>query len=161
METGYIGETFTHPGGSVSVGIPVVTVKGGTVAAGLQIGAYIHPRNHVGFFALSYGEFIRPERRSFGFSLRLLGGYYHTWPDGPLYTNDGTGGAMETPNTGRPHLGIGLDAGWRFPGLSAGPFIPIIRIAVLGEYPYNGYLLPHLAVGLGFTGTFGHGKTAE
>jgi len=132
---------------------PVADMKGHTVLAGLTVGSYIHPRNHTGLFTLVYGELLRPPRAHVRFSVRLMAGYYHTWPDGTLYGFDDGGALVVVPNTGSAHLGVGCDLGWRLSGLSFMGLTPFIRCILMGEYPYNGYLLPHPGISVGLLGT--------
>jgi len=148
-EAGYFGETLTHPGGYAAIGVPVYEKSDHILVTGLFVGSYIHPRNHTGLFGLAYGELVRPPRGFSRFSIRVMAGYYHTWPEGVLYGTGTDGSAVEIPNTGSPRAGFGIDAGWYFSGLSFGGFVPSVRLTCLLEYPYNGYLLPHLGIGIG------------
>jgi len=151
FEAGYFGETLTHPGGYMAAGIPVYNRAQHLIVTGVYVGSYIHPRNHIGLLGLARGELIRPPRRIYRFSAGLLAGYYHTWPDGTMYGPGQDGTVTIISNTGTPHFGFGFDVGWHIHGLAFSGITPALRLTCLFEYPYNGFALPHFAMGVGIS----------
>jgi hypothetical protein len=73
---------------------------------------------------------------------------------GDIYTVDDTGNVSEKPNFGRPHfmpsIKIGL-LGWDFRKKTNVPLRLNADIVGFGQYPFNSYMMPHLAIKIGGT----------
>ena len=147
----YFGETFFHPGIEIAYENTFYRSFNFTVS----IGTYIHQRNHAGLF-LNSGLNWRhtfPIGYSMEFGLGL--GYLHTWEHGgSTYTVDKDGNVSAKPKYGRPKfmpsIKLGL-LGWDFRKKTEMPLRLNGDIIIFGQYPYNNYILPHLALKLGGT----------
>lgn len=155
LTVAYFGEMATHPG--LLLGTEHKAWEAGWHRAFLSahVGGYRHPGNHVGLFlegALGY-------RLTFpsGLSLEsLIGmGYLHTLLDGQVFTA-GPSGVEAVTDWGRPAwmpsvtLGCGIDG----TGLGLADTRLFTRLHVFGQYPYNAYVLPHVATQVGLTWNF-------
>lgn len=147
----YFGETLTHPG--IEIGYEINFYKALIFTA--SIGTYIHQRNHVGLF-LSSGLNWR-HTFSIGYSMEFgLGlGYLHTWAHGGnIYTVDDNGNVSLKQNFGRPHfmpiVRLGL-LGWDFRKKTNIPLRLNADIIGFGQYPFNSFMMPHVAIRIGGT----------
>jgi len=147
----YFGETITHPG--IEIGYENTFYKGFNFTA--SIGTYIHQRNHVGLF-LSTGLNWR-HTFSFGYSMEFgLGtGYLHTWEHGgDTYIVNDNGNVSIKPKYGHPHfmpiVKISL-LGWDFRKKTKIPLRLNADIIGFGQYPFNSYMMPHIALRIGGT----------
>jgi len=147
----YFGEMIVHPG--IEIGYENTFYKWFNYTA--SIGTYVHQRNHVGLF-LSAGinwRYTFPIGYSMEFGLGL--GYLHTWEHGgDVYIVDDNGNVSVKPKYGRPHfmpsVKLGL-LGWDLRKKSNIPIRINTDIIVFGQYPFNNYLLPHVALKIGVT----------
>jgi hypothetical protein len=147
----YFGETLVHPGFVIGYENNFFRSFNFTVS----IGTYIHYRNHAGLF-LNAGlnwrhTFPIGYSMEFGFGL----GYLHTWVHGGnIYIVDDDGNVSIKPNRGRPHfmpsLKIGL-LGWDFRKRTEIPLRLNADIIIFGRYPFNNFILPHVAMRIGGT----------
>ena len=147
----YFGETFAHPG--VQAGYENNFFRKFIFTA--SMGTRIHQRNHAGFFLSSGVDW----RHTFGFGYSMefgLGlGYLHTWVHGgKIYVVDDGGKVSSKSNYGRSHfmpsIKIGL-IGWDFRQKTNLPLRLNADIIAFGRYPFNNYMLPHVAIKLGGT----------
>jgi hypothetical protein len=147
----YFGETFSNPG--IEIGYENTFYKGFNFTA--SIGTYIHQRNHVGLFLCSGLNWRHTFPIGYSMEFGLALGYLHTWAHGgKIYTVDNNGNISEKPNYGRPHfmpmVKLGL-LGWDFRKKANIPLRLNADIVGFGQYPFNTYLLPHIAVKIGGT----------
>jgi len=121
------------------------------LAGALVIGAYIHPRNHVGLFTRF--DLINRVTGRAGLVGELVAsaGYLASIPHGDVYGYDEFGDVIVLENITRHKfiVGIGLGSGWDFSKNGGASFIMSARLNTFFEYPFNGYFLPHAAVELG------------
>ncbi len=82
-------------------------------------------------------------------------GYYHSWTDAVVYSGvNKNGNLIKSPNYGFSHLMINgylTIFGWDFEKLTGVPLLFHIRSGFLAEYPYNNFMMPHVATYIGFT----------
>ncbi|MNS11055.1 hypothetical protein D3C72_425860 [compost metagenome] len=149
----YFGETVTHPG--LLVGTEHKAWEAGWHRAFLaaNMGGYRHPGNHTGLFldgGLGYRLTL-----PVGLSLEAMAGlgYLHTVLDGRVFAPGPNGGVEAVTDLGRPAwmpsaaVGVGLDAG----GLGLPGSRVFTRLQLFGQYPFNTYVLPHVALQVGLT----------
>jgi hypothetical protein len=141
----YFGETISHPGISVRVDYGLFETGGYRLSLSGTAGWYLHRRNHNAFF-LAGGA-----RNSLASSFGLFGdfdleaGIISAAPDGAVYANEGgTVQAVPVRRDIRFLLMTGIGGGWKIPGFAGLPLAPYLRLGAFGEYPFNGYLYPHL-----------------
>lgn len=149
LTAGYYGETVTHPGLLVGVEQGLGPLAGGEVLTAGHLGFYAHP---------GYAD-VRFARTELALRWKLPGafdleaaagiGLMQSRAAGDLYVASSTGAPERTFDLGRPAwmpaLALGVGRTWEGLGRSFG------RLEVFGQYPYNGYLLPHAALSLGWT----------
>ena len=147
----YLGETVSHPGLVVGIVHPLSQSSWYQLGVSLDIGGYVHPRNH-------YAAFLRSSlsnRITAGFGLYAeLGfgaGFFHTWAAGEVFARQLDGCIAKIANYGYPHAMISADLniGFDFAKLDILPLGVFLGLSVLGEYPFNGFLLPHVAAQAG------------
>ena len=151
INVSYFGDTIINPG--IEIGYENTFFR--SLNFTVSIGSYIHQRNHAGLF-LNTGLNWRhtfPIGYSMEFGLGL--GYMHTWPHGGnIYTVDGSDNVSVKPNYGRPHfmpsVKLGL-LGWDFRKKTNIPLRLNSDIIIFGQYPFNNYMLPHIALKIGGT----------
>jgi hypothetical protein len=147
----YFGETIVHPG--VYIGSEHSLNNAFIVSLG--IGTYLHYRHHRGFFV--YGIINWRKTFSFGYGMEYgFGlGYLHTWEHGgKTYVVDDYGNVREKNNWGRPSLMPILRLGvfnWDFRKNTNMPLRLFYDIVIFGQYPYNNYIMPHIALKIGGT----------
>jgi hypothetical protein len=145
----YYGETITRPGLLVGVALPLGEWSGHELNVPIEAGFYVHVRNHTGIF-LGTGIAYR-YRFEAGFHLdtKLTVGGMLSIPAAPLYgVTDGRVEALPLMAFLRIMPSFGIGCGWDFRG-SGLPIDAFVGFHVFGEYPFNSYLLPHLAVTTG------------
>jgi hypothetical protein len=147
----YFGETVTHPGLTIGIEYAIVDKGWYRLAFSAQVGGYYHRRNHVGAF-IDAG-LVNRFTSSFGlFGDAALGvGYLHTWVDGATYSRQTDGNVGRVAGYGLPHLKVTGDfrAGYDLSGLSGFPGGVFMGLSIFGEYPFNGFFLPHAALQTG------------
>jgi len=147
----YFGETILHPG--IEIGYENTFYKGFNYTA--SIGTYIHQRNHVGLF-LSGGLNWR-HTFSFGYSPEIgLGlGYLHTWEHGgSTYKVDDDGNVSIKQKYGHPHFMPSIKLGvfgWDLREKTNIPMRINADAIAFGQYPFNNYILPNVALKVGVT----------
>ena len=146
----YFGEMFTHPGIIAGCELGLVSGSGHSLFTTLNLGSYIHRRNHIPVFAAA--ELGYRYTFNSGFNLHVLAGagYFHKFLDAPIFSLS-DGGPVEIPNTGSPHLMVSasLGLGWNLSKKSSVPLDLFLRAQVFGEYPFNSYILLHPVLQLG------------
>ena len=147
----YFGETVTRPGFVIGYEKAFHRLFYVTVS----LGTYVHQRNHTGLFlsaALNWRHaFSSGYSPQFGIGL----GYLHTWEHGgPTYTVGDDGNVSIRPRTGRPHfmpsVKLGL-FGWDFRQRTSIPMRINTDIIMFGQYPFNNFILPRVALRVGAT----------
>ena len=147
----YCGETATHPGLVVGMEYGLIETNWYRLSIAAQIGGYYHHRNHTGLFI----ETILSNRATTAFGLYgEIGvgvGYLHTWSAGDVYARQAGGGIALVENTGRAHVKLTGDirSGFDFSKNQILPGGVFMGLALFGEYPFNGFMLPHAALQTG------------
>ncbi|MFN3430562.1 MAG: hypothetical protein ACK46X_11475 [Candidatus Sericytochromatia bacterium] len=155
LTVAYFGEMGTHPGLLLGTEHTAWVAGWHRTFLSANVGGYRHPGNHVGLFldaALGY-------RLNFptGFSLEsMIGmGYLHTLLDGQVYSA-GPAGVEAVTDWGRPAWMPSMTVGAGIEGARLGfertRFFT--RLQLFGQYPYNAYILPHVATQVGLTWNF-------
>jgi len=151
VHAGYFGEMGVHPGGTIGAGAEFLKAGRYSMAGEFSVFSYIHPLNHTAFAVR--GDWVHrvTGKRGLSGEAGISLGYMHTWSRGDIYVQADDGTIAQSTNTGWPHLYTGLFIGTaldlRRP--AAMPLAPYFRTLCFFEYPYNGFLLPHLAFELG------------
>ncbi len=152
LSLAYVGEWVGHPGFAIGAEYPLRVNERESYAlfGAFSGGAYFHDQSHNAlFFDLTMGNRFTTPVGYFG-EVLLGAGYLHTWPDGTVYTGvDATGALIEKEHRGDPHLKVNLSLGllgWDFGKRTALPLRSVVRLALFGEYPYNDFMLPHVAL---------------
>lgn len=156
----YYGEWISQPGFTLGAEYLICENEKESVKlfTALSGGGYFHDQNHNAFFADSYiGSRFTTPVGYFG-DILLGAGYLHTWPDGVVYTGvDSEGNLIEKDHPGDPHLKLNVSfgfLGWDFSKRTDLPVTAVARMALFGEYPYNDFVLPHVALQIEFTYRF-------
>jgi len=151
INVSYFGESLIHPG--IEIGYENTFFKSFNFTVG--IGAYIHQRNHVGLFVNTGINWRHtfPIGYSMEFGLGL--GYLHTWEHGGnTYIVDDSGNVSIKSKYGRPNfmptVKLGL-LGWDFQKKAGIPLRINADILIFGQYPFNNYVMPHVALKTGVT----------
>jgi hypothetical protein len=145
LDASYLGELGTHPGAAAA--LDWQPSPSGPVVGAL-LGGYRHPGNSFGARAELHAGYRLQLPWDFALELVAGAGYLHTVVDGTLY--DAT--TLEpVTDFGRPSFSpsLALGAWWRSGFLRAGAF---------GQYPFNGRVLVHPTVELGFSFDLGGGR---
>lgn len=156
VSVSYFGEMIAHPGIKVGLGYSLYSNDWYELNISTNLGFYLHRNNYRGLLlSLETGNRFTSNFGLFGdFDLGI--GYLHTWTDGRTYNRSKDGEIKELRNPGYPHfLLIGsLGPGWNFSKKTALPIQAHFYLSIFGEYPFNGYMLPHAAIQLGLTYKF-------
>lgn len=148
----YFGELLAHPGLVVGAELHPIQRGGFTLVTGLDLGFYVHPRNHAGLFLTPTVAARYTGQSGISTSLVLGVGYLHTWADGTVYvpTEDGRAESIAF-DAGWPHLmpSAGIDVGYDFRRRKVAPLRAFFRLEAFGEYPFNNAFLIHAASRLG------------
>ena len=141
---------FTNPGISLGIDRSIALRGGSEIYVPLNLTFYLHPKNSRVFY-LNAGIGYRLQSRGRFFAAgSLCLGYLHSFVDGDLYTGNGgaVGRVRDHGQAGfMPYvdLRLGLDRlDGRFRRLA-----PYVQVMAFGQYPYNGYVLPHFGFQLG------------
>jgi hypothetical protein len=151
LSLAYFGETLSHPGAIVGTELGLASDDRHALLVTLNVGSYLHLKNHVGVFASS--ELAYRLTLPVGLVLEaMIGlGYLHTFLQGALYAADATGAVHAVTDVGRPafmptaSLGVGLDLAQK----QGPPLTAFVRLTGFGQYPFNERMLPHAAVQVG------------
>ncbi|TFG60266.1 MAG: hypothetical protein E4H36_12375 [Spirochaetales bacterium] len=148
LSVSYFGEMITHPGFSLGLEYRLYSTAWYELALAGRAGWYIHIRNHqAAFFEPGIVNRFTAKPGFFGDLLIGLGCLVRS-PDGDVYVSDAAGNTVPGTVPLHPRLvfsafiGGGLDFGRQ----TAAPLSYYIRAGVFGEYPYNGFMLPHPAL---------------
>ena len=151
LNVSYFGESLIHPGIEISYENTFLKTFNFTIG----IGTYIHQRNHVGLFVNAGINWRHtfPIGYSMEFGLGL--GYLHTWEHGgDTYIADDSGNVSVKSKFGRPNfmptVKLGL-FGWDFRKRTGIPLRINSDIIIFGQYPFNNYMMPHVALKTGVT----------
>jgi hypothetical protein len=151
LSVAFFGETLSHPGISVNIEYGLLNAGSYSLSLAAETGWYVHPRNHSAFF-LGGGISNRLSGSSpLWCDLALLGAYLSSVPDGEVYSRDANGlvAPAGAPVGNKLMVLARIGAGFAI-GPSSGIHVsPYLRLGVFGEYPFNGYLYPHLFVETG------------
>ncbi|MDC7225036.1 MAG: hypothetical protein PQJ60_14905 [Spirochaetales bacterium] len=151
LSVAYFGEFITHPGLVVSLEMPFHTSKGHECFATVRGGGYYHYMNHKALFIGSELGYRYTFKN--GLDLHALAGvnYMHKFLDGDIYEMTDSGEVDEVTDYGSSHFmpNIACGFGYTFAQDSSHPTNLYFRAELFGEYPYNTYMLPHVAATLG------------
>lgn len=149
LTVGYYGETVTHPGLLLGAEQRIAPLAGADLLTTGHLGAYVHPGYAQVFFARSELALRWPLPGAFDIEAAAGLGVMQSRVDGDLYAVGPTGAPERTFDLGRPawmpSLALGVGRTWDHFGRAFG------RLELFGQYPYNGYVLPHAALSLGWT----------
>ncbi len=151
VETGYFGETVTHPGVTVSLGMNLFSNEWYSISPKIKMGWYIHRRNHHGL-QLSAGLLQKAYLPGgLGMELESLVGLLNTIPDGEVLQYDDQGDLVQDAALWNPKLMISASWGIHYSLMAASsiPVEPFIRVGAFLEYPFNSLWLPHAVVETG------------
>lgn len=154
VSVSYFGDLITHPGAVVSVEQSILPGRYQLVGS-LNLGGYIHKRNHTALFTnLQIGQ--RYRFRSGFYLEQFVGlGYFRSYLNGDgIYEVSSTGVASQAANPGRGYVMpiINVGAGWDLSHRrNAIPLRLFVRPTLFWQAPFNGYSLPHLALQVGAT----------
>lgn len=112
-----------------------------------EIDSYYHPRFATALFLeTGFGYRVTLGKSAF-LDARIGVGYLHGFFGGPVY--DAKGGRL--PNYGLPNAMPLFELGSGFNLRSDGPLrlSPFLRLVAFGRYPFNGMILPRVALELG------------
>ena len=152
---GYLGEWFTHPGLGIDAHVPVVMKGPYVLRLGVNAAGYVHPGNHRATWFGARSIHRLGEAQGVFFDAVLGFAYLRTWPGGDVYSLNEADEVTLSRGNGQSHLmpEAYLGLGWG-PGKAGerqgAPWRVTLRLGLFGEYPHNGYLLPHLASSLSF-----------
>ena len=149
LSAAYYGETVTHPGLMLGAEHALSPLAGGQLLAAGHLGVYAHPGYAQALFARSELALRWPLPGAFDLEAAAGLGLLHARVAGDLYVVGPSGAPERAFDLGSPalmpSLAFGLGRTWEGFGRSFG------RLEVFGQYPYNGYVLPHAALALGWT----------
>ncbi|MCB9744319.1 MAG: hypothetical protein H6741_13345 [Alphaproteobacteria bacterium] len=140
---GYLGEAVTHPGALLRWETPLQARGPHQLRVGAELGAYWHPRSHVGTFVDARVGWRRSTGAGYSPQLSLGLGYLHAFVAAE---------AANFSNTGRPALMPVLDLGvfgWELD--LGGPARLGLDLRVFGQYPVNHHRVVHPALVLTFS----------
>jgi hypothetical protein len=147
---GYFGQTFTHPGLVANLELEKQQSTKVATLSRLDLGTYLHQRNHLGVFVDAHFG-LRRYRKSGFFTEQYLGiGTLLSFYEGDgVFAKDENGKLRRISSFANPDLmpSVTLGAGYKFKG-EQGPMI-YFRPKVYWQLPYNNLALPHLAVQTG------------
>jgi len=154
----YFGETIIHPG--LYMGSERLLNNAFVVSFG--IGTYLHYRHHQGLFIHANISWRKTFNFGYGVEFGMGLGYLHTWEHGgKTYTVDDYGNVKEKTKWGRPSLMPIIKLGflnWDFRKNINTPLRLFSDIVIFGQYPYNNYIMPHIALKIGGTYYFRTGE---
>jgi hypothetical protein len=141
----YFGEMVIHPGVKAGAEYRFLGGERLSLSVPLYLGWYRHIRNHH-MLSVESGLIVRLSGKgSLYGDLLLSAGYGLRKPDGSIYVDeeDGTIGMDSAPWRSRFLCAAALGIGFNFGKKSVIKLSPFLRLGAYGEYPYNGYVLPH------------------
>ena len=147
----YFGETIIHPG--FEIGYENAFYNGFNFT--VSIGFYIHQRNHTGFYFNSGINWRHTFPVGYSMEFGIGFGYLHTFVHGgDTYTVDDNGDIFVKPNYGRsnfmPLIKLGL-FGWDLRNNAGIPIRINLDVIIFGQFPYNNFIMPHIALKTGTT----------
>jgi len=146
----YFGETIIRPG--FEIGYEHAFYKGFNFTA--SIGGYVHQRNHIGLFINGGVNWRHTFYSGYSPEIGIGVGYLHTWAHGGntyLVDDDGN---VSIKRSGRPHFMPSIKFGvfgWDLRRKTNTPMRINLDAVLFGQYPYNNYIMPHVALKIGFT----------
>ena len=146
----YFGEFISHPGLSVGLQKPLVQKGGYSLQRSFASSYYVHARNHHGLLLTTelINRFTSEKNRFVELGVGL--GYMHTWLQGDVYVRGENYTLPEIMDWGRPHVVVSSSFGYGWESRSSDiPREYFTKLVLFGEYPFNGIVLPHVAVQLG------------
>lgn len=158
LSLAYWGEMLAHPGLSLGIEYPLLQNGPHRVFAAAQAGGYTHPQNHSAWFLLAQAGY-RWHPGNWSLDMTLGVGVMDVWLAGPVYSFAGSDTPVLSNDSGHAAFmpSISLGAGYDLPPGWLNMRKVFVKATVFGEYPYNTYLLPHLALETGIqwqTGDF-------
>ena len=165
----YMGEFLTHPGIVCSINLPVLTNEHNSLSLGARIGGYYHRRNNSAFFIQPTFCWNYIFRNGQSFGMYIGTGYLNSQPIGDNASTAYSFSAdhKEIIETNIPSISsfspvIGINYSGKTVTAALIPCKWSIGLNVFGQYPFNNYFLPHLAIELGIAfGPFNEGTTDE
>lgn len=147
----YFGEFITHPGLKVSLEIPFYKKKGHHWYYTIKGGGYTHCMNHTSLFVGSEVGYRYIFRNGFELNSLLGVAYLHKFLGAEIYKVTDSGELEEVTHYGSPHImpNVNIGFGYTFLKESQNPFTLFSKTEIFGEYPYNTYILPHIALSFG------------
>jgi hypothetical protein len=150
FELVYFSRFLVHPGVGAGVEVTLFSKKRHEITIPTTIAYYVHPHNSRVVLANAGVGYLWHSKRVTFVMASLRAGYMHSFVDGDLY-GERNGKIVELRDSGRPafmpyfDLGVGVD-----PFKSkVHQFSPFLKVMTFGQYPYNGYMLPHFGWILG------------
>ena len=143
----YFGDMITHPGWAAGLEYNFLDDPSHAVILAFDVGMRFQPRNNISWFLLPRFGY----RFTFSFGLYLdifLGaGYLHSFLWGDVYEY-ASGKAVLTKGKSSPYFMPDLNFGFGW-NLSRNGLLPVtfgIKLDAYGQYPYNSYVLPCIAL---------------
>jgi hypothetical protein len=152
LSIAYWGEMVSHPGASLGIEYPLFQSGSHRLFASAQLGGYTHPQNHTALFLLAQAGYLW-QIGNWSLDMALGAGVMDVWLSGPVYGSGNASAPVLINDNGHAAFmpAISIGAGYDLP---AGTWLNMrkvfVKATVFGEYPYNTYLLPHLAFQTGF-----------
>lgn len=151
----YYGETITHPGVKLGVGLPIAEGGWHLAYGAFNLGAFHHERNSDSVFANAELGYQLTFPIGLLVDVAIGAGYLHTFAAGPVYAVEG-GAVRRVANLGQPLFmpSVSLGLGWRFVnGPGGGPLEVTVKPFFFTEYPRDHLLIGTvgLEVGLAWT----------
>lgn len=142
-------ESLVHPGLLVGGELPLLEGDALRVFVTLEGGGYLHPQSHRALFATVEGGYRLSLPAGLDVEALLGAGGIHTWLDGEVYLQR-RGHVVRSADIGRPGLALAaaLGFGWRS---DDGPLRAFCRTRLLGQYPFDGALLPRVVIEAGLS----------
>jgi hypothetical protein len=143
----YFGEMITRPG--AIIGLEWYLLKGGGHSLSLELdaGTRIYPRNNNAFFVLPELSYRFTFSPGFFLSAAIGAGCMLSYLAGDVYEYQ-DGQAVLIANKSSlyfmPDLNLGI--GWDFSRNNLAPITFALKFHAFGEYPYNTFILPCLAL---------------
>ena len=159
IQAGFMIHNFTNPGVSIDLDVMLLQKRGREIYIPLNTAFYLHPKNSRVFYINTGIGYRWHSRGRLFLSTSLCLGYIHSFVDGDLYAEK-NGEIVKIADNGQPGImpyadfAIGMD----FFEKRTHQFSPFFKILAFGQYPYNGYMLPHFGFQLGTIYSFEKGE---
>lgn len=158
IQAGFMIHNFTNPGVSIDLDVMLLQKRDREIYVPINTVFYLHPKNSRVFY-INTGIGYRWHSKGILFlSTSLCLGYIHSFVDGDLYA-ERNGEIVKIADTGQPGIMPYADftVGMDFFEDQTHQFSPFFKLLGFGQYPYNGYMLPHFGFQLGAIYSFDKG----